>query len=140
MKFTGCRANAIVSFIDHSPIMSWLYSIFGQHGTNYVVGVIESLNGTLIFGAFNTLASALGAALSSLTYVITLIFFLSTPSVAEQARGFPDITAPTGQFLLKDLVLPAASQCLLLASVSSDETRPPMRSPRYSGAAMLATG
>jgi hypothetical protein len=41
--------------------------------------------------------------------------------VAEQtARGFPAISAPIGQFLLKDLVLLAASLCLLLASIQTD--------------------
>ena len=38
--------------------------------------------------------------------------------VAEPtAGGFPAISAGTGQFLLKDLVLLAASACLLLASI-----------------------
>jgi uncharacterized membrane protein YkgB len=40
----------------------------------------------------------------------TLTFFLSTPGVAEAtAGGFPAISAVPGQFLLKDLVLLAAS-------------------------------
>jgi len=48
----------------------------------------------------------------------TLTFFLSTPGVAEAtAGGFPAISAAPGQFLLKDLVLLAASLSLLLASV-----------------------
>jgi uncharacterized membrane protein YkgB len=60
--------------------------------------------------------------MSCLTYIITLSFFLTTPGVAERtASGFPAISAPIGQFLLKDLVLLAASVCLLLASVQTDE-------------------
>ena len=122
MKFSGYEANAIAPFIDHSPLMSWLHIIFGVQGASYVIGVIElSTAVALIVGAFNPVASALGAAMSCLTYIITLSFFLSTPGVAEQAaRGFPAISAPIGQFLLKDLVLLAASLCLLLASVQSD--------------------
>jgi uncharacterized membrane protein YkgB len=43
---------------------------------------------------------------------------LSTPGVAEAtAGGFPAISAVPGQFLLKDLVLLAASLSLLSASV-----------------------
>src|SRR5215472_4131717 len=50
--------------------------------------------------------------------LITLTFFLSTPGVAEAtAGGFPAISAAPGQFLLKDLVLLAASLSLLLASL-----------------------
>ena len=45
-------------------------------------------------------------------------FFLSTPAVAEAtADGFPAISAAAEQFLLEDLVLLAASPCLLFASV-----------------------
>jgi uncharacterized membrane protein YkgB len=56
--------------------------------------------------------------MSAATYLITLTFFFSTPGVAETtAGGFPAISALPGQFLLKDLVLLAASVCLFLASV-----------------------
>jgi uncharacterized membrane protein YkgB len=52
------------------------------------------------------------------TYLITLAFFLSIPGVAEATvGGFPAISAAPGQFLLKGLVLLAASLSLLLASV-----------------------
>jgi uncharacterized membrane protein YkgB len=65
----------------------------------------------------------LGAAMSAVTYVITLTFFFSTPGVAEAtAGGFPAISAMPGQFLLKDLVLLAASLSLLLASVRGSWT------------------
>lgn len=125
MKFTSYEANAIAPFIADSPIMRWLHLVFGVQGASYVIGVIElSTAIALIVGAFNPFASALGAAMSCLTYVITLSFFLSTPGVAEQtARGFPAISAPIGQFLLKDLVLLAASLCLLLASVQLDSNK-----------------
>ncbi len=121
MKFTSYEANGIAPFIAHSPIMSWLHSLFGTQGASYVIGVIElSTASALIVGAFNPIASALGAAMSCVTYVITLTFFLSTPGVAEPSTGgFPAISAPIGQFLLKDVVLLAASVCLLLASLRS---------------------
>ncbi len=52
--------------------------------------------------------------MSAATYLITLTFFFSTPGVAEAtAGGFPAISAMPGQFLLKDLVLLAASLSLL---------------------------
>src|SRR3546814_354362 len=81
--------------------------------------VIElSTAAALILGAFQPVFSALGAAMSAATYLITLTFFLSTLGVAEAtAGGFPAISAAPGQFLLKDLVLLAASLSLLFASV-----------------------
>jgi uncharacterized membrane protein YkgB len=119
MKFTSYEAHGNAPLIDHSPIMSWLNVVFGVQGASDVIGVIElSTAVTLIFGAFNTAASALGAAMSSMTFVITLSFFLTTPGVAEPtAGGFPAISQPIGQFILKDLVLLAASVNLLLASI-----------------------
>ncbi|MGB3836122.1 YkgB family protein [Castellaniella sp.] len=119
MKFTVYEANGIAPFIANSPIMSWLHALFGVQGASYVIGVLElSTAGALILGAFQPVFSALGAAMSAATYLITLTFFLSTPGVAEAtAGGFPAISAMPGQFLLKDLVLLAASLSLLLASV-----------------------
>ena len=119
MKFTAYEAAGIAPFIEHSPIMSWLHALFGIQGASYVIGVLElSTAAALILGAFQPIFSALGAAMSAATYLITLTFFLSTPGVAEAtAGGFPAISAAPGQFLLKDLVLLAASLSLLLASV-----------------------
>jgi uncharacterized membrane protein YkgB len=119
MKFTAYEAAGIAPFIGHSPIMSGLHALFGIQGASYVIGVIElSTAAALVLGAFQPIFSALGAAMSAATYIFTLTFFLSTPGVAEPtAGGFPAISAMPGQFLLKDLVLLAASLSLLLASV-----------------------
>jgi uncharacterized membrane protein YkgB len=118
-KFTAYEAAGIAPFIEHSPIMSWLHALVGVQGASDVLGVIElSTAVALILGAFQPIFSALGAAMSAATYFITLTFFLSTPGVAEAtAGGFPAISHRPGQFLLKDLVLLAASLSLLFASV-----------------------
>lgn len=130
MKFTGYEAAGIAPFVAHSPIMGWLHTVFGVPGASYLIGIVElATAGLLIVGAFQPWASTLGAAMSCLTYLITLTFLVSTPGVAEPtAGGFPAISAPIGQFLLKDLVLLAASVCLLLASLGPiDPTRPTAR-------------
>jgi uncharacterized membrane protein YkgB len=118
MKFTSYEANAIAPFIANSPVMSWLHMLFGIQGASYVIGVLElSTAAALILGAFLPIFSALGAAMSTATYLITLTFFFSTPGIGEAtAGGFPAIGAMPGQFLLKDVVLLAASLSLLLAS------------------------
>lgn len=126
MKFTAYEANAISPFVGNSPIMSWLHTLCGIQGTSYVIGVLElSTAAALILGAFRPIFSALGAAMSAVTYLITLTFLLSTPGVTEAtAGGFPAIAAMPGQFLLKDLVLLAASISLFLASVQGPWTNP----------------
>src|SRR5262249_5176536 len=105
----------------HSPFMSWMNPTFGIQGASEVIGVIELTTAAmLILGAFVPVASVIGAAMSCCTYVITLTFFITTPGVFEpMAGGFPSISVLPGQFLLKDLVLLAASVTLLLASVGS---------------------
>ncbi|MBX4994781.1 putative membrane protein YkgB [Rhizobium binae] len=118
MKFTGYEAHGIAPLIANSPIMSWLHIVFGIEGAARVIGVLElSTAVALIVGAFVPVISALGAAMSTATYLITLSFFISTPGVFEPSLGgFPAISGDIGQFLLKDLVLLAASVTLLLAS------------------------
>jgi len=121
MKFTAYEANGNAGLIANSPFMSWMNVAFGIQGASYVIGAIElSTAAALIAGAFVPLFSAVGAGMSTITFAITLTFFLSTPGVAEPtAGGFPAISAPIGQFLLKDLVLFAASLNLLFASIES---------------------
>ncbi len=119
MKFTAYEAQGIAPFIEHSPLMGWLHSLFGVQGASQFIGTLElATAAALILGAFKPIFSALGAAMSAATYAITLTFFLSTPGVAEPtAGGFPAISAMPGQFLLKDAVLLAASLVLLSAAV-----------------------
>ncbi|NPU09699.1 DUF417 family protein [Bradyrhizobium sp. 83002] len=120
MKFTSYEANGIAPFIAHSPILAWLHTAFGTQGASYVIGVLElSTAAGLTVGAFVPIISAIGAAMSIATYMITITFMLSTPGVVEAtAGGFPAISALPGQFLLKDVVLLAASLVLLMASLS----------------------
>src|SRR5215813_2812715 len=99
MKFTAYEAAGIAPFVEHSPIMSWLHALFGVQGTSYVIGVLElSTAAALILGAFQPIFSALGAAMSAATYLITLTFFLRRPGVGEATVGrFPAISAaPAG--------------------------------------------
>jgi reactive chlorine resistance protein C len=121
MKFTSYEAHGNAPLIDHSPIMSWMNVLFGVRGASDVIGTIEfATAAALILGAFVPAASAVGPPCRASTFLITLTFFVSAPGVAEStAGGFPAISAPIGQVLLKDLVLLAASINLLLASLRS---------------------
>ena len=119
MKFTSYEAHGIEGLIEHSPIIGWLNRSFGVQGSSDIIGVLELSTATaLILGAFISFFSALGAAMSCATYLITLSFMFSTPGVtAAPLGGFPWLSGDIGQFLIKDLVLLAASVCLLLKSI-----------------------
>jgi uncharacterized membrane protein YkgB len=127
MKFTSYEAHGISSFIVHSPIMGWLNTFFGVEGASDIVGVMElSTAAALILGAFVPFFSVLGAAMSCATYITTLSFMFSTPGVtAAPLGGFPWLSGDVGQFLIKDLVLLAASACLLIKSIQVAPGRAP---------------
>lgn len=119
MKFTAYEAGGIAPFMINSPHMNFLPTLFGVQGASNIIGILElSTALALIAGAFVPILSLLGALMSCATYALTLTFFLTTPGVAEAtAGGFPAISAFPGQFLLKDVVLLAASVCLAMASI-----------------------
>jgi uncharacterized membrane protein YkgB len=120
MKFTAYEAQGNMGLIAHSPLMSWMNTAFGIQGASDVIGVVELTTAAMLAaGAFVPIASVIGAAMACCTFVLTLSFFVTTPGVFEPtAGGFPAISALPGQFLLKDVVLLAASATLLIASIS----------------------
>jgi uncharacterized membrane protein YkgB len=119
MKFTAYEAHGNMGLIAHSPFMFWMNTAFGIQGASHVIGVIELTTAAMLaLGAFAPIASVIGAAMSGVTFLITLSFFVTTPGVFEpSAGGFPALSTLPGQFLLKDVVLLAASATLLIASI-----------------------
>src|SRR3954466_1550178 len=47
-KFTTLEAEGIRPLIEHSPLLSWLYPVFGVQGGSEVIGVIEMIAALLI--------------------------------------------------------------------------------------------
>ena len=119
MKFTGYEAMGIAPLVSHNPLTSWLIPAFGVQGTSNLIGTIElATAAALIGGSLNAALSFIGAVMSCMTFFVTLTFFTTTPGVAEASLGgFPAISVAPGQFLLKDLVLLAASYCLARSSL-----------------------
>jgi len=111
LKYTSYEATSIQPLIAHSPIFSWLYSIFSVRAFAAVLGTAEIIAALLI--AIRPLAprlSALGSAAAVLLFVSTLSFLFTTPGVTvASAGGFPVLSVLPGQFLLKDLVLIGAA-------------------------------
>jgi uncharacterized membrane protein YkgB len=119
MKFTGYEAMGIAPLVSHNPLTSWLIPALGVQGTSTAIGVIElATAAALIAGSVIGTLSFVDAAMSCMTFCITLTFFATTPGVAEASLGgFPAISVAPGQFLLKDLGLLAASYCLARTSL-----------------------
>ena len=74
------------------------------------LGVVEITIGVLIaLRGVSPRLSGIGSVGSIITYLITLSFLLSTPGVWQEGYGFPFLSGMVGQFLIKDIVLLAAS-------------------------------
>lgn len=108
MKFTQIEADGIEGLMSTSPLFSWLYSIFSVLHASYFIGVIELVAVLAIFLAYwSRTAFAIGLFVAGATFVATQTFIISLPAY-ETHLGFPVLTG-SGQFIVKDLVLLAAS-------------------------------
>jgi uncharacterized membrane protein YkgB len=117
-KWFEYEANALVPFISHGPLIFWLYPAFGIRGAAYLLGSAELLFGlTMFLGFWNRKLAVLGSLASCATYLstVTIIPFFPEPWAAP-AGGFPAATLPF-LFLVKDIVLLAASVYLLKQDV-----------------------
>jgi reactive chlorine resistance protein C len=110
LKFTAYEADGIAPLAMHSPLPSWAFAALGKQGLSNAIGMIELAVGVLIaVRAWSAKLSAVGSIGAALTFLITLTFLFSTPGVWQEGMGFPFLSGMVGQFLIKDVVLFAAS-------------------------------
>ena len=113
-KFTAYEAEGIALLVSNSPLTSWL-NVLGTQGASIVIGVPELAFGLLLATGFQwpgSLAAIGGALGSCVTFLVTLSFMVTTPGVWAPS-GPPLLSGTIGVFLVKDIVLLAASLVLL---------------------------
>lgn len=118
-KFTAYEARGIAPLVSHSPLTSWL-NVLGTQGASMVIGVSELTFGLLLAIGFRwpgSLAAIGGALGSCVTFLTTLSFMVTTPGVFAPS-GPPLLSGTIGVFLVKDIVLLAASLVLLSQSMA----------------------
>jgi len=118
-KFTAYEAMGIAPLVSNSPLTSWL-NLLGTQGASMVIGTSELAFGLLLAIGFHrpeSLAAIGGALGSCVTFLTTLSFMATTPGVWAPS-GPPLLSGTTGVFLIKDIVLLAASLVLLSQSVA----------------------
>jgi uncharacterized membrane protein YkgB len=118
-KWFEFEAQGLVPFISSGPLTFWMYPVFGPRGASYFLGVSEWLTAALlIWGFWNPKVGVLAAILSVATFVttVTIIPFLPDGWNAA-AGGFPAMNGNMA-FLMKDVVLLAASVYLLKQDVA----------------------
>jgi uncharacterized membrane protein YkgB len=117
-KWWEYEAQVLIPYISNGPLIFWLYPAFGIRGASWFLGVSEWLFGTLLFlGFWNKKLGILGALGSCATFIgtVTIIPFMPN-GWAASAGGFPAM-AGNVPFLMKDVVLLAASFYLLKQGV-----------------------
>jgi uncharacterized membrane protein YkgB len=117
-KWFVFEARQIKPFISNNPFVFWLSPVFGLNGASRFLGVSEwTIGALLFFGVWNKRLGILGAIGSIFTFVSTFTTIPFMPDGwAASAGGFPATTISTA-FLMKDVVLLAASVYLLKEDV-----------------------
>lgn len=118
-KWFEYEALVLIPYISNGPFISWLYPVFGVRGASWFLGISEWLFCVLLFlGFWNKRLGVLGALGSTVTYVMTVSIIPFMPNGwAASAGGFPAMTGNI-PFLMKDVVLLAASVYLLKQDVA----------------------
>jgi len=113
-KWFEYEAQVLIPYISNGPLIFWMYPVFGIRGASWFLGVAEWSFGALLFlGFWDKRLGILGAAGSTVTFVMTVTIIPFMPNGwAESAGGFPAMTGNV-PFLMKDVVLLAASLYLL---------------------------
>ena len=113
-KWFDYEAMSVAPLIAQSPFLQWL-QLFGEAGASRFLGIAELTAAVLLTaGAFSPRAGLAGAALSSVTFVVTVSLMFTLPGgIWHAPNGFPALEPVPGGFLMKDLVLLAASLVLL---------------------------
>jgi|SRR5215469_8862547 len=117
-KWWAYEAERLIPYISNGPLIFWLYPAFGVRGASWFLGSCEWTFGTLLFlGFWNKRLGILGALGSCITFTgtVTIIPFMPDGWDAS-AGGFPAMTGNV-PFLMKDVVLLAASFYLLKQDV-----------------------
>jgi len=120
MKFTAYEAAAIRGLVENSPFMGWIYGFMSEGAVSALIGSTELvIAALLVIGFFVPRFAVAGAAGAVATFLVTLSFFFTTPGVFIPDTGFLAISVVPGQFLLKDIVLLAASLYILGKALSA---------------------
>ena len=118
-KWFEYEAQALLPYISNGPLLLWMYPVFGVRGATYFLGMAEWLFGGLLFlGFWNKKLGILGALGACFSFIATFTIIPFIPGGwAPSAGGFPAMTERVA-FLMKDLVLFAASFYLLREDVA----------------------
>lgn len=113
LKFTQIEVKVLVPLISGTPWLAWLYLVFGETGTSYLLGVVEIFTALLLIASpWSARAAVAGGLLASLIFLTTVSMMLVLPIWEAGSGGFPWLNF-VGTFLLKDIALLGVSLVIL---------------------------
>lgn len=120
-KWFQYEVERLIPYISNGPLIFWLYPALGMRGATWFLGASEWTIGTLLFlGFWNKKLGILGAVGSTVTFITTVTIIPFMPDGWDAtAGGFPAMTGNV-PFLMKDVVLLAASIYLLKQDVQRE--------------------
>src|SRR5262245_36343694 len=93
-KWFDYEAQALIPYISHGLLISWMYPVFGVRVATLFLGVAEWSFGLLLFiGFWNKKLGILGAIGSCFSFIATITIIPFVPNGwAASAGGFPAMT------------------------------------------------
>jgi uncharacterized membrane protein YkgB len=116
-KFTPGEAAAIKSYVSHSFLMNWMYSLFSVQTVSNIIGIYEIVTGVLLIASFwSRKIGFIAGVLTLIIFVTTLSFLITTPGIWKIREGVP----VTDFFVVKDLAYLAIA-LLVIAKNKKEE-------------------
>jgi uncharacterized membrane protein YkgB len=112
-KMTVPGADGIVPLVDHSPLISWHFKLFGVYHGSDLIGLTEVIAALLIIiGMFKPQAGIIGGSIAVVMFFITSTMVITTPGALTNVNGF-NYMSFLGLFLFKDVISLGASFYLI---------------------------
>ncbi|MGF2414614.1 MAG: DUF417 family protein, partial [Ferruginibacter sp.] len=87
-KFTPTEANFIAPLVSNNFMMSWLYKFLSPQGVSNILGTIEIITAICLLLHFVwKKAGILGGILATITFVVTISFLSTTPTIFNTIDG-----------------------------------------------------
>jgi uncharacterized membrane protein YkgB len=113
LKFTQFEIDALKPLISGAPWLAWMYGVFGEAGTSYLLGVVEITTALLLIASPRfPRAGVVGGALGTVIFLTTTSLLFAIPIWEPAAGGFPALNG-AGSFLIKDVTLLGVSLVVL---------------------------
>lgn len=103
-KMTAPGAEGIAPLVNHSPLISWHFKVFGTYMGSDIIGFTE-ITAALLFivGYFKPKAGIIGGLITTVMFFTTSTMLLSTPGAIIAYHGMRYMSF-MGLFLYKDVI------------------------------------